>query len=73
MRRGGLFYSLCLYKTGNLDLVIKKPSFILLRYHLFDPRLFIAVTFSFRLSNKMVDFIYEKVCVRPFEAHTKNV
>ena len=60
-----LFYSLCLYKTGNLDLIIKKPSFILLRYHLFDPRLFIGVTFSFRLVNKMLDFNYDKGYVRP--------
>ena len=61
-----LFYSLCLRKIGNLDLIIKKPSFILLCYHLFDPRLFIGASFSCRLLNKMVDFHYEKVYVTPW-------
>ena len=59
-----MFYFLCLYKTSNFDIIIKKSSFIFLRYDLFDP-LFVYCCYSFssRMVNKTVDFCCEKVHV----------
>ena len=58
------FYFLCLYKTGNFDIVIKKSSFIFLRYDLLDSPLVYCCSFSSNTVNKMIDFCCEKVYVR---------
>ena len=58
-----LFCFLCLYETGNFDIIIKKSSFIFLPYDMFDPPLVYCCSFFSRMVNKMVDFCYEKVNV----------
>ena len=41
------FFFLCIYKTGNLDIIIKKSSFIFLRYDFFSPSLVCMLLYFF--------------------------
>ena len=49
-----MFYFLCLYKTGNFHIIIKKSSFIFRRYDLFV----YFCSFSCCMVSKIVDFCY---------------
>ena len=65
-------------KTGQFDIIIKRNSFIFLRYYkLFDTTFVYCCSFPSRIVNKMLYFSYEKVYVRlcrfSFKAYAKNV
>ena len=69
-----MFYFLCSYKTGNLEIIIKESSFKSLCHDLLDPTCIHCCSFSSRIVNKMVHFCYEKVYGRlSFEAYVKNI
>ena len=71
-----LFYFLCLNKTDNFNIIIKKSSFIFLRYDLVNAPFVYCSSFSSRMVNKMLDFCYEKFmsgCRFSFKAYAKNV
>ena len=59
-----MFYSLCLCKIGNLDIIFIKISFIYLCYNLFDLLFVYFCSFSFRIVNKRIDFCHEKAYVK---------
>ena len=59
-----LFYFLCLYKTRNFDIIIKKSSFIFLRYDFLDSPFVYYCSFSSRMVNEMANVCYEKVYLR---------
>ena len=59
-----MVYFLCLDKTGNFDIIIKKSSFIFFHYDMFDVPFVYCCSFFSRMVNKIVDFCFEKVHVR---------
>ena len=69
------FYFLWLCKTGKFDIIIKKSSFIVFHYNLFNAR-FVYCCILFFLLIKLLGFCYEKVYLGStfsFEVYEKNV
>ena len=52
-------------RLSVFDIIIKKSSFIFLPYDLLNLLFVYCCRFSSRMVNKVVDFCYEKVYVRP--------